>query len=219
MAKKKTEIPRLGTENAADLYLAVGVALSYWEAAEDAMMSLFRWLCGRVEPVAFAAYVNAPRKVRVFMLCLAIETYRHRLLDAEIEKLTEAISSLDRLASVRNQIAHGTVSKMTLQKGQPDGRKEKIADGNYLLPSLSELGWQQRDFKFHHTAETVNKFEQEVRDHRWTIMQIEMDAFTREQNSDDAAAIWINAARKIALEVAAYKIRSADVENYMKPLV
>jgi hypothetical protein len=60
MAKPKRPLAEKGADNAADLYAMVGAALSWWEASEDAILGLYRQLCGAIEPLAMEAFIHAP---------------------------------------------------------------------------------------------------------------------------------------------------------------
>lgn len=206
-------LPTEGTPVAADIYTLVGLALSYWEASDDELMGLFGLLCRDVEPVAFAAYVRAPRAVRTSMLKLALEVYGHRLLPEEAARVTKALTRLDKLAATRNEIAHGHVSHHTANE---DG--VKVAEGNYLLPSYNENGPFERDFRFHHTAATIDAFKEQVRDERWAIRQIRTAIVMREQAADQAAGPDTFAQRDTARGIAAYRIEPGEVARYMKPL-
>lgn len=140
-------------------------------------MSLFKWLCAETEPTAFEVYVSANRGVRGKMLSQALDRYAHRLFAAEIAEIREAMKALDRLAKVRNQIAHGHVSKMSMTYG-----KEKVMDGHYLVPSLNEAGHQiVRDPRYAHTATEIDAWRDEVRHERGRIMDATLAPQLREQ--------------------------------------
>jgi hypothetical protein len=218
MAKKPKKLVETDSPHAGDIYAVVGSALSYWEGAEDVLMGLYAMLVKESEPVAFAAYIKAPRKVRVLMLRLAIDTYCHRFLANELTAINTAIDHLDKLASVRNEIAHGHVSSCTMQEGSPDGTNRIVASGHYLLPSLNEGDWHQRTFRFHHTAETIYEFQESVRDHRWTIMQTENQVRMREQEAEQAAGSDIPMQRRIVADIVSRKIAPKEIGHYIRPL-
>ena len=213
VAMPKKALPMEGTATANEIYVCVGVALSYWEASEDVLMGLFARLCRENEPVAFAAYVKAPRLVRFSMLRLAIEVYEHRLLPGEIAEVRKALNVLDKLATTRNEIAHGHVSHHTAHE---DG--VKVAEGNYLLPSYNENGPFERDFRFHHTADTIEQFTEKVRDARWAVMQVDQATIQREQAAELAAGPEVHAQRDVARRIAAYRVPADRVGTYVKAL-
>lgn len=200
-----------GTATAQEIYVRVGLALSYWEASEDALMGFFGLLCRENEPVAFTAYVKAPRVVRFSMLRLAIDIYEHRLTPEEVAGVRTTLSSLEKLATTRNEIAHGHVSHHTAHEGEV-----KVAEGNYLLPSYNEKGPFERDFRYHHTAETIDQFTAKVQDGRWAIVQVTISIAQREQALELAAGPEIHAQRDAARRIAAHKIPADKVGRYMR---
>ncbi|QDC38405.1 hypothetical protein [Sphingobium fuliginis] len=219
MAKAPKVMPAQGDEDALTLYAAVGSALSFWEASEDALMDLFKTLCGEVEPVASIAYVQAPRKVRVSMIRQAIDSYGHRMLDDERSDIVSALNRLDKLAPTRNEIAHGHVSNQTIMETGESGEQTIMAQGHYLLPALSEGGWQQRTPRFHHTFDTIYAFQEDVRDQRWLIVQAQFRMAMREQEADQEAGSEWYMQHRTALDIAARKIPASDYQRYFKPMV
>jgi hypothetical protein len=199
------------------MFTAVGSALSYWEGAEDVLMGLFKWLCGDTEPIAVASYIQAPRKVREAMLDLAIEIHGHRMLPDETVQIRQALARLKKLAPVRNEIAHGHVSEKTETELRPEGSKI-VASGLYLLPSLNEGDWHERTYRFHHTVDTIVAFQEEVRDHRWTIIQTHTAAQVRELEGEARAGPETYMQRLRATEIATRKIKADEWDRYMRPM-
>ena len=172
-------VTRQGSAHPADIYLSVGVALSWWEASEDILMGLFRWLCATSEPVAFEAYVAASRSARGKMLLSALTRYHDHFQPQELIDIRAAVKALDKLSPMRNQIAHGHVSH---QRRTSDDIL--IMDGNFLVPSLNEAGHQtERDIRYAHTAEEIDNWRDRVRAEREKIMDAEGAARKRAQDS------------------------------------
>ncbi len=216
MAKRSSKLSKKGSPDAGELYSLVGSALSYWEGSEDVLMGLFRWLCEQTEPIAVASYIKAPRAVRVSMFDLALGIYRHRLTDGEIAQIRAATSRLNKLSAVRNEIAHGHVANINHSE-QIGDVQEVVANGNYLLPSFNEGSWHDRSFRFHHTAETIYAFREEVREHRWIIWEIHLTALGREQEEDQASGSEFFMQRKIATDIASRRIKSTQWSYYLRP--
>ncbi|MFC5342492.1 hypothetical protein ACETK8_12595 [Brevundimonas staleyi] len=172
-----TPKPRRGSESAQDIYLSVGLALSWWEAAEDVLMGVFSFLCSKVEPTAFDTYVAGSRSVRSRMLLVALNRYQERFTSAELGEIRAAMKALDRLALMRNQIAHGHVGS---RNSTVDG--VVVMEGHFLLPSLNEVGHHiARDFRYSHTAADIDEWRDRVRAERARIMDAEMGARMRDQ--------------------------------------
>jgi len=169
MGKVPTPLTEKGADHARDLYELVGVALSWWEASEDIILGLYKHLCGDVEPVGLAAFIQAPRSVRYSMLKLAMQTYSFLITEDEIKTVERSLKQLDKIASTRNEIAHGHVSNFSLTV---DGQQS--ASGNYLLPSLNEGAFHERGFRFHHTPSTLMNFIDQVRKCRGEILSIDL---------------------------------------------
>ena len=172
---------RLGSKPA-ELYLAVGLALSWWEASEDFLMGIFRRLCAQKEPTAFETYLVAPRQSRSIMLLSAIERHVPPYTPGEKEVLISGVKRLEKLASKRNQIARGYV--VTMNK-TVDG--EVVMQGGFLVSALNAGGVQiVRDPKYSYTASEIDFWRDEVRAVRGTIMDAEFAAIEREQNLENA---------------------------------
>ena len=168
--------PKQGAETAAEVYLAMGVAISWWEGSEDILMGLFKQLCFEREPTAFETYVASPRNRRGEMLKAAAKRYAARFQGSEVDQLLSAMKALDKLAATRNEIAHGHCSSMT-----SNVNGELVMSGHYLLPSLNEQGWHARSPRYAHTPKTMEIFTQAVRYQRGVIMDISLAMMLREQ--------------------------------------
>jgi len=186
VAKKKSiklqEMHPKGADEPREIYQAVGVALSWWEASEDEILGLFKLLCEATEPVAIESFIQAPRAVRGSMLKFAIETYAHRFNEGEAKVVYKAMEKLDILARTRNEIAHGHCSTQTVQI---DG--DVVASGNYLLPSLNEGEFHERSLRFNHIPETIYAFVEKVREQRGKIMDVRTQIITRDQQQQHMA--------------------------------
>lgn len=186
--------PRLGTANAAEVYTSVGVALSWWEASEDILMGVFKHLCAKREPTAFEAYVAAGRSTRGSMLKGALERYSGVYLPEEIKVIRDALGALNGLAPVRNQIAHGHVSK---QSATHNG--VVVMDGNFLVPSLNERGDHiDREIRYALTAAEIDAWRDKVRAVRGTVLDAWTAAQVREQNARQAESLDAQHTRSIA---------------------
>lgn len=208
----KSPLPTAGSTNPEDLYLCVGVALSYWEAAEDSLMGLFGALCKEDQPIAYASYIKAPRIVRISMLKLALNIKAHLLIKEEIAKTKKSLLDLDKLATTRNEIAHGHVSSF---RSEENGLV--TADGNYLLPSYNEKGPFERDFRFHHTTGTIAEFTEKVRDARWEIVTTTIEILGRQKSAEHNAGPDSHQQREIARKISAQEISPDQISRYMKP--
>jgi len=147
-------------------------------------MGLFSWLCAKAEPTAFETYVASSRSVRGKMLLSALTRYKRRFLDAELAEIRSAMKALDRLAPMRNQIAHGHVGNT---KRVTNG--VVVMEGNFLMPSLNETGHQmRRDYRYAHTAVEIDAWRDQVRAERARIMDAEYSAIMRDQAAQQALA-------------------------------
>ncbi len=211
MAKKT--LPRQGTGTAIEIYTFVGFALTAWELSEDALMGLFSLLCKENEPIAFASYVKAPRSVRSSMLRLCLEVYNHKIGPNESKSIMDSITKLDKLAAVRNEIAHGSVCSL-----REHIDNQVIADGHYLLPSFNEQGPFEREYRFHHTSTSIQQFEQSVQIERRKILEIINSIRLREQSAENLAGPQVYSQRDAARRIANGQIRPNEIMRYMKPL-
>lgn len=188
--------------------MAVGRALSWWEGSEDVLMGVFRWLCMEPEPTAFAAYIASPRGRRSEMLKDAFERYQARFTEQELKTIRAAMKGLDQLAATRNEIAHGHCSSHT---SMVDG--VQVMTGSYLLPSLNEGHWRERDFRYAHTAETIGKFEARVRELRGEIMDAHHAAVMRRQEARQGGAYKVDMARQISRAVDTGRLSPSQAEQ------
>lgn len=180
---QKERALRQGSDSAKEIYLSVGVALSWWESSEDIIMGVFRDLCGKDEPVAFETYVKSNRATRTRMLRTALEKYPGRFTKEETVLILRALVKLDKLAKKRNQIAHGHVSKQTSRR---DGVIEM--QGNFLVPSFNESGDRlMRDQRYALTAAEIDEWRDLVRAERASIIDIQVAAIKRKRQANDPA--------------------------------
>lgn len=178
MGKTPKPVPTVGTATAAEIYQAVGVAISFWEASEDELMGLFSLLCKEREPTAFDMYVASPRSRRGDMLRDALGRYERRIGTEKAKEVRLILKELDKLAAMRNEIAHGHCSQVSRTENNI-----KTMSGHYLMPSLNEGGWHERSYRYAHTAETMNEFTVAVRAQRAKIMDIKTEVVVAEQEA------------------------------------
>jgi hypothetical protein len=167
---------RQGSADPAEIYLSVGVALSWWEASEDVLESLFGHVCGLAEPVAAETFEIAPRVSRTKMIASALRRYGHATKD-EAQAILAALKALDRLAETRNQIAHGHVSHLNHSE---DGHL--TMSGNFLVSTVSptgEVGRRKGNLKYALTATEIDQWREQVRYHRGILMDVEIAIFHR----------------------------------------
>lgn len=187
---------RLGDDSAAAIFVAVGSALSWWEGAEDALMGAFRLVCGELEEAAFNIYVGSNRGQRMRMMKSALETKKGIFGEEDNQKLLTAIKALDKLSEIRNQIAHGHCADYS---STSDGRV--VMQGHFLMPSFNEGVWHERSPRYAHTSATIKAFEDSVRLHRWSVIEIWMAALERKQKSNKNLSMAAKALRGLSLEI------------------
>ena len=105
-----------GDEDATQLYIAVGQALSKWETLEESLGILFGVLCGTTSESAARAYgVVASSSGRVAMLR---EAFASSLVRNSPEFATFGVflNRVNSFGSRRNDIAHGIVKGATLNE-------------------------------------------------------------------------------------------------------
>jgi len=108
-----------------------------------------------------------------------MSAFTHRFEPSEIKSVEKSLKALEKLAELRNEIAHGHVSNYTIQEGD-----QVLASGNYLLPSLNEKGPHERDFRFHHTLETIAQFVADVRTWRGDIVDVGAKVLMRDNEQE-----------------------------------
>jgi len=113
MSKNVVPTIREGSPTAHEIYLSVGVALSWWEASEDMLEMLFVSLCNRKEPIAIETFRVAPRSARKAMIKSALNHHTSRVTQDENSTVLDALQKLEKLSSMRNEIAHGHVSQIS----------------------------------------------------------------------------------------------------------
>ena len=171
-------LPPKGAATALEIYNAVGFALTMWESSEDMLMGLFRTLCAEREPTAFSAYVMSPRNRRTEMMKLALERYKDRFQGDEAEQVRTIMKALDKLAAIRNEIAHGHCSDY--EASDPGG---VTMSGNYLMPSWNEGHWHERSMRYAHNDDTIRAFTASVRQQRALVIDIQAAVAVRAQEA------------------------------------
>ena len=174
-------------------------------------MGLFRLLCGEREPTAFQTYVASPRNRRSSMLKSAMERYKGHFQDSEVKQLLAAMKAFDKLASIRNEIAHGHCSEVN---GIIEGEVAMV--GHYLLPSFNERGWHERSFRYSHTADTINAFTTAVREQRGIVMDIQFAIMTRAQDAEIKVSAETKMLIELAKAVADGRIPPEEVARHLK---
>ena len=200
MAKKSSKLTAKGADTAQELYVLIGAALSWWESSEDMILGIFRQLCDDIEPVAVASFIRANRSTRYSMLKIAIETYHFRFDEGETATVSKSLRELAKLASGRNEIAHGNVASYSAKDGDA-----VVAEGNYLMPSFNEGEYHERSFRYHHTPQTIEAFVTQLRHWRGHIMDVWGAMVNRTQgriNGVGNGQLFVQTARRISrLEV------------------
>jgi hypothetical protein len=175
------------------------MALSWWESSEDLLMGVFQLLIHWAgEPTAFEAYVSSNRARRGELFKFALDRYKHKFRDNEIEQLLGAINALNKLAQTRNEIAHGYCADASATQ---DG--VQTMSGNYLVPSLHGDRWIERSagYRYAHTAETIHKFIEDVRTQRGIVMDVSGRLTTRHNaqfNLGQETLMTISTAKRVA---------------------
>jgi hypothetical protein len=179
MPKRKVGEVILSDATAADIFSAVGVALSWWEASEDVLMGLFANLSTPRNGLAFKVYVAASRAQRQRLLRAAIDEYGSCFVGEEKANVLRELAELDKLAPVRNEIAHGHCSNVKFTEDD-----KLVMSGHFLLPSLNEgFRLDRSDHRYYHTVDTIQTFTQTVRRHRGVILDVDMALRIRWQES------------------------------------
>ena len=170
---------REGSPTAQEVYLSVGIALSWWEASEDMLEMLFLQICGAPEPVAAETFRVAPRKSRGMMIKSALKHHASRATPEETSIVIDAMKKLDKLAPKRNEIAHGHVSNIN---ETIDGHI--VTRGNFLSSTLDPLGRissREANKKYAHTAAEIDEWRDKVRHERGKIMDVWAAIMMRDQ--------------------------------------
>jgi len=156
-----------GAKDASELYLEVGTALTIWEASEDVLLSIFRFLCSEFEPTACETFLIAPRSSKNKMLISAAKRYSRYILENEVAELSSAIKKLDKLAVRRNEIAHGQVMSFDAVLNN-----KEVASGYFLLSSLQGDIAHERNIKYAYDIDKIKKFSADVREIRAKLSRI-----------------------------------------------
>jgi hypothetical protein len=181
MSTNVTPTIREGSPTAREVYLSVGVALSWWEASEDMLEMLFVHLCKKREPIAIETFRVAPRPARVAMIKSALTHYASRVTPAENSAVLDALKKLEKLSSTRNEIAHGYVSEFSVTVDDSVTMR-----GNFLSSTLSPIGdltSREANTKYAHTAAEIDEWRDKVRHERGRIMDVWEAIITRDQES------------------------------------
>ena len=101
----------MGDEKSDAIFLAVGAAITEWERLESILAELFDLLLASTNRAAFKVYQSSKTSnARREMLSAAIPL--DRASDAENEELATFISTVNKFAARRNEIAHGQVHNL-----------------------------------------------------------------------------------------------------------
>lgn len=181
MDKNSAPAVREGSLTANEIYLSVGLALSWWEASEDMLEMLFMHLCGMQEPIAMETFRVAPRPARSAMIRSALKHHVSRVTLEETSTVLGALKRLEKLSAMRNEIAHGHVSNVSVSA---DG--VLTMRGNFLTSTLSPSGLlasREDNKKYAHTALEIDEWRDKVRDQRGRIMDVWEAIVMRDQDA------------------------------------
>ncbi|MCE6961567.1 hypothetical protein LAZ40_21275 [Cereibacter sphaeroides] len=185
MSQNDAPTIREGSQTAHEVYLSVGLALSWWEASEDMLEMLFTQLCGATEPVATETFRVAPRQSRAMMIKSALKHHDTRATPEEASIVIDAIKKIEKLAPTRNEIAHGHVSNIT---ETIDGNIVKR--GNFLSSTLNpwgDIASRESNKKYAHTAAEIDDWRDKVRHERGRIMDVWQAIIMRDQAARNRA--------------------------------
>lgn len=175
---------RQGSQTAQEVYISVGVGLSWWEASEDMVEMLFAGLCEMKEPVAIETFRVAPRPSRTAMIKSALKHHASRVTPDEVSNVIDALKQLEKLSSMRNEIAHGHVAEIN---GSVDG--QTVMKGIFLSSTITPEGMlssREKNKQYAHTAEEIDEWREKVRCERGKIMDVYFAMRIRDQDAFDA---------------------------------
>jgi hypothetical protein len=178
---------REGSPTAHEVYLSVGVALSWWEASEDMLEMLFVHLCKKQEPIAIETFRVAPRSARGAMIKSALKHHTSRITPEENSTVLDALKKLEKLSSMRNEIAHGHVSQISRT-----ANNRVTMRGNFLSSTLNPMGIlasRETNKKYAHTAAEIDEWRDKVRHERERIMDVWIAIAKRDQDSQQQVEI------------------------------
>ena len=95
-------IPKVGADTAEEVFSSVGSALSWWEAAEDTRLGLFRLIVSDSKRIK--QFVGSLSFKRSELMSQALRQRPSPLTADELDKVEGALSRLDALRTRRNQI-------------------------------------------------------------------------------------------------------------------
>ena len=140
---------------------------------------LFVHLCNMREPIAIETFRVAPRPARGAMIKSALKHHASRVTPEQASAILDALKKLEKLSSMRNEIAHGHVSQIS--KNEND---HIIMQGNFLSSTINPMGiWASREDnkKYAHTAAEIDEWRDKVRHERGRIMDVWEAIVTRDQ--------------------------------------
>lgn len=173
---KNPEI-REGSPTAHEVYLSVGMALSWWEASEDVIEMLFEHLCHEKEPIAIETFRVAPRQSRSIMMKSALQYQSGKVQPDEAADVLDALKKLEKLSTMRNQIAHGRVSEIS-----ENVNGSITVKGNFLCSTISPTGVlmpRSANKKYAYSAKEIDQWRDKVRHERGRVMDIYSAVFER----------------------------------------
>jgi hypothetical protein len=180
MSKSKRPIPPKGAENISEILIEVGWALTCWEEAESAIVSLYEASLGN--KILFEEHVEnfcrLGRGLRIGVLKKKIEEIHHVFSTPSSAEIIASLTRLEKLGSLRNEIAHGICMDIS---SNCDGKE--VMKGLYIMPSQVNDNYIHPSPKYAHNIQTIKDFWKEVRGHRWTLVQAELALF--QQRPDD----------------------------------
>lgn len=176
----RMEDEKKGSDSASEIYVAVGLALSFWESFEDVFMGLFADLCFEEEPTAYKTYVDSNRAQRQKMFKTAVSKDKRFLTSDEKDAIAVIVNKANRLATRRNQIAHGHVTETSVQE---DGVSKKT--GFFLVPALNDRSQPiARNPVNSLTAAEIGAWTDELRMVRGELLDLSATAHARLRNAE-----------------------------------
>jgi hypothetical protein len=116
-----------GDDDADQIYLAVGWALSKWESFESVLANLFRYVVNADFDSAAAAYGSIISSQSRLEAILAAARAAPAVSPSMLSELATLLDHIGKLAGRRNEIAHGVVTHFT--------GPETADHGYYLVPA------------------------------------------------------------------------------------
>lgn len=167
-----------GASSAEAIYLAVGLALSYWEGTQDNILGIYRVLISSGEEGSITKFIEGTRARRAKTLNSLLIKGPSILFADEADKLMTALSELHGLVDARNKIAHGHCSR---HRSKTNGIV--MVDGFVLSPAFNRGEWIERSTDMSLDDFEINEFTKSVRKIRGVVMDVHHRLALRLQES------------------------------------